>query len=104
MQVEKGNPALQMIHIINTLKTDIMKERKFILSRPEAELALTIVNYVVLNSTIDAKTDADGIYLEVQDFIKFLSAEDTITLMRLLQRLRLFEDLDGKIIDAITED
>ena len=81
-----------------------MKDRRFILSRAESELALTIVNYVVLNSTIDAKTDADGIFLEVQDFIKFLSAEDTITLMRLLQRLRLFEDLDGKIIDAITED
>lgn len=81
-----------------------MKDRRFILSRAESELALTIVNYVVLNSTIDAKRDADGIYLEVQDFIKFLSAEDTITLMRLLQRLRLFEDLDGKIIDAITED
>lgn len=81
-----------------------MKDRRFILSRAESELALTIVNYVVLNSTIDAKMDADGIFLEVQDFIKFLSAEDTITLMRLLQRLRLFEDLDGKIIDAITED
>lgn len=81
-----------------------MKDRRFILSRAESELALTIVNYVVLNSTIDAKRDADGIYLEVQDFIKFLSAEDTITLMRLLQRLRLFEDLDVKIIDAITED
>ena len=81
-----------------------MKDRRFILSRAESELALTIVNYVVLNCTIDAKTDADGIFLEVQDFIKFLSAEDTITLMRLLQRLRLFEDLDGKIIDAITEE
>ena len=81
-----------------------MKDRRFILSRAEAELALTIVNYVVLNSTIDGKKDADGIFLEVQDFIKFLSAEDTITLMRLLQRLRLFEDLDGKIIDAITEE
>lgn len=81
-----------------------MKDRRFILSRAESELALTIVNYVVLNATIDAKTDADGIFLEVQDFIKFLSAEETITLMRLLQRLRLFEDLDGKIIDAITEE
>ena len=81
-----------------------MKERKFILSRAESELALTIVNYVVVHSSIDAKSDADGIYLEVDDFIKYLSAEQTITLMRLLQRYRLFEDLDGKIIDAITED
>lgn len=81
-----------------------MKESTFILSRDEAELALTIVNYVVLNSSIDAKSDADGIYLEVQSFFKYISAEETPTLIRLLQRLRLFEDLDGKIIDAITEE
>lgn len=80
-----------------------MIDRTFILSRAEAELALTIVNYVVSNSSIDAKSDADGIYLEVQSFFKYISAEDTITLMRLLQRLRCFEDLDGKIFDAITE-
>lgn len=80
-----------------------MKDRRFILSRDEAELALTIVNYVVVHSSIDAKKDADGIYLEVDDFIKYLSAEESITLMRLLQRYRLFEDLDGKIFDAITE-
>lgn len=80
-----------------------MKDRRFILSRDEAVLALTIVNYVVVHSSIDAKKDADGIYLEVDDFIKYLSAEESITLMRLLQRYRLFEDLDGKIFDAITE-
>ena len=80
-----------------------MKDRTFILSRAESELALTIFNYVVSNSTIDAKSDADGIYLDVQNFIKYISADDTITLMRLLQRLRLFADLDGKIFDAITE-
>lgn len=78
-------------------------DKRFILSRDEAELALTIVNYVVVHSSIDAKSDADGIYLEVDDFIKYLSAEESITLMRLLQRYRLFEDLDGKIFDAITE-
>lgn len=81
-----------------------MKESKFILSREEAELALRIINYVVFNSTIDAKSDADGIYLEVQDFIKYISAEETPTLIKMLQRLRLFEDLDGKILEAITED
>lgn len=80
-----------------------MKDRTFILSRAEAELALTIVNYVVSNSSIDAKSDADGIYLEVHNFIKFISSDDTITLMKMLQRLRLFPDLDGKIFDAITE-
>lgn len=80
-----------------------MIDRTFMLSRAEAELALEIVNYVVFNSTIDAKSDADGIFLEVQSFFKYISAEDTITLMRLLQRERLFEDLDGKIFDAITE-
>lgn len=81
-----------------------MKESTFILSREEAELALEIVNYVVLNSSIDAKTDADGIYLEVQSFFKYISAEETPTLIRLLQRYRYFEDLDGKVLDAITEE
>ena len=81
-----------------------MKDRRFILSRAEAELALEIVNYVVFNSTIDAKSDADGIFLEVQSFFKYISAEETPTLIRLLQRYRYFEDLDGKILDAITEE
>lgn len=81
-----------------------MKERTFMLSRAESELALTIVNYVVLNSSIDAKSDADGIYLHVQNFIKYISAEDTPTLIRLLQRQRDYKDLDGKILDAIIEE
>lgn len=80
-----------------------MKERTLILSEDEAALALRIINYVVFNSTIDSKSDADGIYLEVQDFIKYISAEDTPTLIKMLQRLRLFPDLDGKILEAITE-
>lgn len=81
-----------------------MKERTFILSSDEYQLALTILNYVVFNSSIDAKSDADGIYLEVQSFFKYISAEETPTLIRLLQRYRYFEDLDGKVLDAITED
>lgn len=80
-----------------------MEERLFILSKAEAELALRIVNYVVYHSSIDAQSDADGIYLEVEDFIKYISAEDTPTLIRLLQRLRLYPGLDQKILDAITE-
>ena len=81
-----------------------MIDRTFILSRAEAELALQIINYVVLNSSIDGKSDADGIYLEVQSFFKYISAEDTPTLIKLLQRYRYFEDLDGKVLDAITEE
>lgn len=80
-----------------------MEERLFNLSKAESELALRIVNYVVYHSTIDGKSDADGIYLEVEDFIKYISAEDTPTLIRLLQRLRLYPCLDQKILDAITE-
>ena len=81
-----------------------MKEREFILSRAEAELALEIINYVVLNSSIDAKSDADGIYLEVQNFFKYIPAEEIPNLINLLQRYRYFEDLDGKVLDAITEE
>ena len=81
-----------------------MIDRTFILSRAEAELALEIVNYVVQHSSIDAKSDAKGIYLEVHNFFKYISAKETPTLIKLLQRYRYFADLDGKILDAITEE
>ena len=81
-----------------------MIDRTFILSRAESELALEIVNYVVLHSSIDAKTDADGIYLDVRSFHKYISAKETPTLIRLLQRYRYFADLDGKVLDAITKE
>lgn len=80
-----------------------MKDRKFILSRAEAEMALRIVNYVVQHSSIDGKSDADGIFLEVQNFYHYISAKETPTLIKLLQRYRYFADLDGKVLDAITE-
>lgn len=80
-----------------------MEERLFILSKAEAVLALQIVNYVVAHATIDATSDADGIYLEVDDFIKYIRAEDTPTLIRLLQRLRIYPSLDEKILEAITQ-
>lgn len=81
-----------------------MIDRTFILSRVEAEMALEIVNYVVQHSTIDGKTDANGIYLEVHNFFKYISAKETPTLIKLLQRYRYFADLDGKILEAITEE
>ena len=81
-----------------------MIDKTFILSRAEAELALEIVNYVVQHSSIDAKSDAKGIYLEVHNFFKYISAKETPTLIRLLQRYRYFADLDGKVLDAITEE
>lgn len=80
-----------------------MIDRTFILSRVEAELALEIVNYVVQHSSIDAKSDAKGIYLEVHNFFKYISAKETPTLIKLLQRYRYFADLDGKVLGAITE-
>lgn len=81
-----------------------MIDRTFILSRAEAEMALEIVNYVVQHSSIDGKTDAAGIYLEVHNFFKYISAKETPTLIKLLQRYRYFADLDGKVLDAITEE
>lgn len=79
-----------------------MIDRTFILSREEAELAMEIVNYVVLVSSI-AKSKSDGIYLEVQNFTKYISPKEIPTLIRLLQRYRYFADLDGKVLDAIKE-
>lgn len=80
-----------------------MIDKTFILSRAEAEVAMEIVNYVVLVSSI-AKSNSDGIYLEVQNFTKYISPKEIPTLIKLLQRYRYFADLDGKILDAITED
>ena len=81
-----------------------MEEKSFKLSTSEAVLALQIVNYVVHHATIDAKSDSDGIYLEVEDFIKYIPCEDTPILIRLLQRLRIYPCLDKKILEAITEE
>ena len=80
-----------------------MKERTLILSEDEAYLALRIVNYVVYNSTIDAKSDEDGIFLDVNNFAKYISAEDIPSLVKMLQRPSAFYGLDEKVLDAITE-
>lgn len=80
-----------------------MIDKTFILSRAEAELAMEIVNYVVLVSSI-ATSNSDGIYLEVRDFTKYITPKEIPTLIKLLQRYRYFADLDGKVLDAITED
>lgn len=80
-----------------------MKDRTFILSEDEAYLALLIVNYVVYNSTIDGKSDEDGIFLDVNNFSKYISAEDIPVLIKMLQRPSAFYGLDEKVLDAITE-
>lgn len=80
-----------------------MEERTLILSEDEAYLALRIVNYVVYNSTIDAKSDEDGIFLDVNNFAKYISAEDIPALVKMLQRPSAFYGLDKKVLDAITE-
>ena len=81
-----------------------MEERTLILSEEEAYLALRIVNYVVYNSTIDVKSDEDGIFLDVNNFSKYISAEDIPSLVNMLQRPSAFYGLDKKVLDAITED
>ena len=81
-----------------------MEERTFILSEDEASLALRILNYVVYNSTIDGKSDEDGIFLDVNNFTKYLSAEDIPVLINMLQRPSAFYGLDKKVLDAITEE
>ena len=80
-----------------------MEERTLILSEDETSLALLIVNYVVNNSTIDAKSDENGIFLEVTDFYKYIPAEDIPSLVKMLQRPSPFHGLDKKVLDAITE-
>ena len=80
-----------------------MEERTLILSEDEAYLALRIVNYVVYNSTIDGISDEDGIFLDVENFTKYISAEDIPALIKMLQRPSAFYGLDEKVLDAITE-
>lgn len=81
-----------------------MEEILFNFSREEAELACRIVNYVVHNATIDAKSDEDGIFLDVNKFTKYISAEDIPSLVKMLQRPIAFHGLDKKVLDAITEE
>lgn len=81
-----------------------MEERTLILSEDEAYLALRIVNYVVYNSTIDGISDEDGIFLDVNNFSKYISAEDIPALVKMLQRPSAFYGLDEKVLDAITEE
>lgn len=81
-----------------------MEERTLILSEDEAYLALRIVNYVVYNSTIDGTSDEEGIFLDVNNFSKYISAEDIPALVKMLQRPSAFYGLDEKVLDAITED
>ena len=80
-----------------------MEERTLILSEDEAYLALRIVNYVVYNSTIDGTSDEEGIFLDVNNFAKYISAEDIPSLVKMLQRPSAFYGLDEKVLDAITE-
>ena len=81
-----------------------MEERTLILSEDEAYLALRIVNYVVYNSTIDGTSDEEGIFLDVNNSSKYISAEDIPALVKMLQRPSAFYGLDEKVLDAITED
>ena len=81
-----------------------MEERTLILSEDEAYLALRIVNYVVYNSTIDGKSDDDGIFLDVDNFTKYISSEDIPVLIKMLQRPSAFYGLDKKVLDAIKEE
>ena len=80
-----------------------MKDLNFKLSKEEQRLALELVSYVVYNATKDEEDNKDGIFINVSEFLKFIRYEDLPTLVSLVDKYSVYEDLDLKIIGWQTE-
>ena len=80
-----------------------MKNLNFKLSKEEQRLALELVSYVVYNATKDEEDNKDGIFINVSEFLKFIRYEDLPTLVSLVYKYSVYEDLDLKIIGWQTE-
>lgn len=80
-----------------------MKNLNLKLSKEETRLALELVSYVVYNATKDEEDNKDGIFINVSEFLKFIRYEDLPTLVSLVDKYSVYEDLDLKIIGWQTE-
>lgn len=85
-----------------------MKENRFFqFSKEEIILAMNIVTDVLVNATKSSVPDEDGIYLNINEFIKYISydkAEKLIKMLGKYQKYDIYKDLDKKVLDWITED
>lgn len=80
-----------------------MKNLNFKLSKEEQRLALELVSYVVYNATKDEEDNKAGIFINVSEFLKLIRYEDLPTLVSLVDKYSVYEDLDLKIIGWQTE-
>lgn len=80
-----------------------MKENKFLFSTEEILLAMNYVSYVIYNATKDKPEDEYGIFVNVQEFTKYIPYGDIPTLVSILQKTSIFTGLDIKVLDWTLE-
>lgn len=85
-----------------------MKENRFFqFSKEEIILAMNIVTDVLVNATKSRVPDKDGIYLNINEFTKYISydkAEKLIKMLGKYQKYDIYKDLDIKVLDWIIEE
>ena len=68
---------------------------------------MNIVTDVLVNATKSSVPDEDGIYLNINEFTKYISydkAEKLIKMLGKYQKYDIYKDLDKKVLDWITEE
>lgn len=80
-----------------------MKENKVTFTTEEILTAMNYVSYVMYNATKESE-DEDGIFVNVEDFIKFIPYDQIPILSSILQKTSMFTGLDKKVLDWITEE
>lgn len=84
-----------------------MKENRFFqFSKEEIILAMNIVSDVLVNATKSNVHDEDGIYLNIDGFVKYINYDNVTKLIKMLgkyQKYDIYKDLDIKVLDWITE-
>lgn len=81
-----------------------MEENKTTFSTNEILLAMNYVSYVIYNATKDKDEDEDGIFVNVQEFTKYIPYGDIPTLVSILQKTSIYSGLDKKVLDWTTEE
>lgn len=81
-----------------------MEENKTTFSTNEILLAMNYVSYVIYNATKDKDEDEDGIFVNVQEFTKYIPYGDIPTLVSILQKTSIYSGLDKKVLDWTIEE
>lgn len=83
------------------------ENRFFQFSKEEILLAMNIVTDVLVNATKSSVSDEDGIYLDINGFIKYINYDNAEKLIKMLgkyQKYDIYKDLDKKVLDWIAEE